>query len=161
MAGDGTGAGSLAPTDDTSPTVDEVGAIDWFLIEAPNRTMTGALVGPLLDLVDRRLIRVLDVLVLVTRSDGDYDALTTDDLDPAVVGDIGSLAGASSGLLSADDAAQAASLMSAHSVGLIVVYENLWSLDFAVAARHAGGQLLARGNLPTQAIIAALDALDA
>ena len=79
---------------------EDTGAIDWLLLEGPGAEMNGALVPPLLDLVDRRLIRILDVLVLVKRADDDFDALTTADLDPAKVGDLGALDGASSGLLS-------------------------------------------------------------
>ena len=118
------------------------------------------MVAPLIDLVDRRLIRILDALVLVKRGDGDFDALTTADLDPAQVGDLGALAGASSGLLSDEDAAEAAALMQPNSLGMIIVYENLWSLPFAVAAREAGGQLVAQGHIPTQALVAALDSLE-
>lgn len=138
----------------------ETGAIDWLLIEAPDRQISGAMVPPLLDLVDGRLIRILDVLVLVKRSEGDVDLLTTADLDPSLVGDLGALEGASSGLLSSDDAAKAAGLMQPDSLGLIVVYENLWSIPFAVAAQQAGGQLVARGHIPTEAVVAALDALE-
>jgi hypothetical protein len=138
----------------------ETGAIDWLLIEAQGKEMTGELVPPLLDLVDRRLIRILDVLILVKRGEGDFDALTTSDLDPGKVGDLGALAGASSGLLADDDAAEAAALMTPNSLGLLIVYENLWSLPFGVAARKAGGQLVAQGHIPTQAIVAALDLLE-
>ena len=141
--------------------IQDTGAIDWFLIEAQGKEMTGELIPPLLDLVDRRLIRIIDVLVLVKRAEGDFDALTTSDLDVAKVGDLGALAGASSGLLSTDDASEAAALMAPDSLGLLIVYENLWSLPFAVAARKAGGQLVAQGHIPTQAIVAALDALEA
>jgi Family of unknown function (DUF6325) len=140
--------------------IEETGAIDWLLIGAQGKEMTGALVPPLLDLVDRRLIRILDVLILVKRAEGDVDALTTADLDPNKVGDLGVLAGASSGVLDAEDAAEAAALMAPNSIGLLIVYENLWSIPFAVAARKAGGQLLAQGHIPTQAIVAALDLLD-
>jgi Family of unknown function (DUF6325) len=137
------------------------GAIDWFLIEAPDQKINGAIVPPLLDLVDRRLIRILDVLVLVKRGEGDFDALTTADLDPQQVGDLGALTGASSGVLSDDDAAAAAAAMHPNGIGLLLVYENLWSIPFAVAAREAGGQLVAQGHIPTQALVAALDALQA
>jgi Family of unknown function (DUF6325) len=140
--------------------LDETGAIDWLLIEAPNKQINGELVPPLLDLVDRRLIRIMDALILVKRGDGDFDALTTSDLDPAQVGDLGALAGASSGLLSDDDAAAAAEALQPNSLGLLIVYENLWSLPFAVAARKAGGQLVAQGHIPIQAILAELDALE-
>ncbi len=140
--------------------IQETGAIDYLLLEAPDRQINGALVPPLLDLVDRGLIRILDVVVLVKRGDGDFDVVTTTDLDSEQVGDLGPLAGASSGLLSADDHAEAAELMSSNSLGLLVVYENLWSVPFALAARQAGGQLVAHGHIPTQAILAALDALE-
>jgi len=140
--------------------MDETGGADWLLIEAPGHEFDGQLVPPLLDLVDQRLIRVLDALVLVKRGDGDFDALTTDELGATDIGEIGELTGASSGLLDADDAALAAETMSANSVGLLIVYENLWSLPFALAARQAGGQLVARGHISTQAIVAALDAVE-
>ena len=140
--------------------IEQMGAVDWFLIEAHNKTLNGELVAPILDLVDRRLIRIIDVLILVKRGSGDFDALTTSELDQAQVGDLGELAGASSGLLSDDDATEAAALMHDDSIGLMVVYENLWSAPFAVAARKAGGQLIAHGHIPIQAIVAALDSLE-
>jgi hypothetical protein len=141
--------------------IEETGAIDWLLLEARGKELNGELVPPLLDLVDRRLIRVLDALIVVKRGDDDFDVLTTSDLAGAQVGDIGALAGASSGLLSDDDAAAAAGALEPDSIGLLIVYENLWSLPFAVAARKAGGQLVAHGHIPTQAVLAALDALEA
>jgi len=138
--------------------LEELGSIDYVLIEAPGKEINGELVPPILDLVDRRLIRILDVLIIVKRGDGDFDALTTSDLESGRVGDIGALSGASSGLLDADDAAKAAGAMQEHSLGLLVVYENLWSRDFGIAARKAGGQLVAFGHIPTQALVAALEA---
>ena len=92
--------------------IDETGAIDWLLIEAPGTQLDGSLVPPLLDLVDRRLIRVLDALVLIKRTDEDFDALTTEQLDATQIGEIGELAGASSGLLDDEDAATAAAALS-------------------------------------------------
>lgn len=147
-------------SDDQMNELREMGSVDWFLIEAPDKEINGELIPPLLELVDNRTIRIIDVLVLVKRDDGDFDALTTADLDADKVGDLGALAGASSGLLSADDAAEAAELLQPNTVGLLLVYENLWSLPFALAARQAGGQLVARGHIPTQALVAALDSLE-
>jgi hypothetical protein len=140
--------------------IHETGAIDWLLIEG-RKGINGDLVPPLLDLVDRRLIRILDALILIKRGDDDFDALTTSELDPEQVGDLRALAGASSGLLSDEDAAAAARVLQPGNIGLLIVYENLWSLPFATAARKAGGQLVARGHIETQAIVAALDALGA
>ena len=74
------------------------GAIDWLLVAAPDKTITGELVPPLLDLVDRRLIRILDALIIIKGVDDDFDLLSTDDLDPDRVGDLSELTGASSSL---------------------------------------------------------------
>ena len=140
--------------------LEDTGAIDWLLLEAPGKEINGELIPPLLDLVDRRLIRILDVLILVKRDDDDFDALTTSQLDPGQVGELGALEGASSGLLSDEDAAAAASALAPNSLGLLIVYENLWSLPFSVAARQVGGQLVAHGHIPIQAMVAALDAVE-
>ena len=86
--------------------------------------------------------------------------MSTADLDPEQVGELGDLAGASSGLLSAEDAAAAAATLQPNSLGLLIVYENLWSLPFAIAVRKAGGQLVSQGHIPVQAILAELDALE-
>jgi hypothetical protein len=114
-----------------------------------------------LDLVNNHLVRILDGLVLVKRGEGDFDAFTSDQIDPTVVGDIGPLAGVSSGLLSRDDAAAAAAAMQPNSIGLLIVYENLWSKPFAAAVRKRGGQLVARGSIDTKDITDVLDALGA
>jgi hypothetical protein len=141
--------------------IEETGPIDWMLIEFHGKEINGELVPPLLDLVDRRLIRIMDALIIVKRADGSFDSLTSQDLDPAQVGDLGALAGASSGLFTDDDAAAAASAMEPDTAGLMIMYENRWAAPFAVAARKAGGQLVAGGRIPVQALLAQLDALEA
>lgn len=139
---------------------DEMGAIDYIVVAFDRREMTGELVPSLLDLVDRRLIRILDVLIVLTSADGSFEMLTTDQLDPAVVGDLGALAGASSGLFDAEDAAQIAAIMQPETGALVLMYENLWSAPFAAAVRTAGGKLIARGHITGEALVAALDALE-
>jgi uncharacterized membrane protein len=141
--------------------IEETGTIDWFLIEFRGKEINGELVPPLLDLVDRRLIRILDALIVLKAADGSFESRTTQDLDPSEVGELGALAGASSGLLDDDDAAAAAETLEPDSAGLLLVYENLWSVPFTVAARKAGGQLVASGRIPVQAILAQLDATEA
>jgi Family of unknown function (DUF6325) len=140
--------------------MEDTGTIDWFLIEFKGKELNGELVPPLLDLVDRRLIRVLDAVILLKGTDGTLQTLTTNELDPAQVGNLGELAGASSGLIDDEDAGAAASALEPDSAALLLVYENLWSLPFAAAARRAGGQLVASGRIPVQAIVARLDALE-
>jgi uncharacterized membrane protein len=139
--------------------LEETGPIDFVLIEFPGKELNGELVPPLLDLVDRRLIRILDALILLKRADGSFDALKTQDLDSNQVGDLGPLAGASSGILSDDDAIETAAALEPDTAALLLVYENLWAVPFAVAARKAGGQVVATGRIPVQTMLAQLDSL--
>ena len=142
--------------------IEQTGTIDWFMVEFPGgKEINGELVPPLLELVDRHLIRVLDALMLTKGADGSLQTLTTNDLDPEQVGELGALAGASSGLIDEEDAAAASSVLENGSAALLIVYENLWSLPFTRAARMAGGQLVASGRIPVQAILARLDVLEA
>jgi hypothetical protein len=145
----------------TDKELEDTGAIDWILVEFKDKELNGELVPPLLDLVNRRLVRILDAMIVVKRTGDDYDVLTADDLDPAQVGDLGELAGASSGLFDAGDAADAAAAIGDNSAALAIIYENLWSLEFATAVRKAGGELINTGHIPTQSIVARLDELGA
>ena len=140
---------------------DNTGAIDYFVVEFEGREITGELIPDLLDLVDRRLIRIMDIRIVLSSADGTYETLTPDDLDPDQVGELGALVGASSGLLTDEDMASVAEIMQPGARSLVVVYENLWSLPFARTVREAGGQLIANGHIPTQAIVAVLDELEA
>jgi hypothetical protein len=151
----------MATTPSDAGELDELGPIDTMVIEFTSKEINGELVPPLLDLVDRRLIRVLDALIVIKGDDGSVQTLTSEDLDPGQVGDLGALAGASSGLLDDEDAMDVAALLEPGSAGLVLVYENRWAVPFGVAARKAGGQLVASSRIPVQAILARLDALDA
>jgi uncharacterized membrane protein len=151
----------MATTPPDAGELDELGPIDTMVIEFKAKEINGELVPPLLDLVDRRLIRVLDALIVIKGDDGSVQTLTSEDLDPDQVGDLGALAGASSGLMDDDDAMEVAALLEPGSAGLVLIYENRWAVPFALAARRAGGQLVAGSRIPVQAVLARLDELDA
>ena len=141
--------------------IEEMGPVDWLVVEFPGKEPTGELMPPLLDLVDRRLIRILDAMLFVKDADGSVVTLSTEDLDPDQFGDLGDLAGASSGLIHDDDALAVAEVLEPNSRALMLVYENVWAAPFAVAMRNAGGQLVDSGRIPVQAILARLDELEA
>jgi hypothetical protein len=143
-----------------SEPLDEVGPIDWILIEF-EQPLTGAAVPPLLDLVRRGVIRVMDVLLVRKFADGSFAAVELSEAGPDEAEDLSELAGASSGLLGVDDVAAAAEALENDTRGVLLLYENLWAAPFAAALRGAGGQLVASGRIPLQEIIDALDELDA
>jgi Family of unknown function (DUF6325) len=141
--------------------VEQMGTIDWILLEFRGKELNGELAVPILDLVNRHLIRLLDMALLVKDDAGELAWLTADELDPEREKHLGAFSGASSGLLTDEDAEAAAEALDPGCEGLLLIYENLWSKPFATAARRAGGQLVASGRIPVQAILAQLDALEA
>ncbi len=139
----------------------ELGPIDYIVLEwAGDQPVTGEVMPLLLDLVDRGVIRILDLAFLVKAEDGSVAAI---DLAEAAKHDTGLAAfeGASSGLLSQDDLEEAATALEPGTVAGVLVWENRWAAPVAIALRRSGGQLVASGRIPIQAIVAALDALEA
>lgn len=136
-----------------------MGPIDYLLIEWPGRQPTGEAVPHLIDLVDRGLIRILDLAFMVKAEDGSVAALEISDLGEGVAA-FAAFEGASSGLLSEEDIDEAAGALEAGTSAALLVFENCWAAPFAIAVRQSGGQLVASGRIPIQAVLAALDAAE-
>jgi hypothetical protein len=139
---------------------EEMGPIDYLLVEWPGRQPTGVAAPLLLDLVDRGLIRILDLAFLSKAEDGSIARLEISDLGGEVEA-FASFEGAASGLLSDEDTEEAASVLEPGTSAALLVYENCWAGPFAAAVRRSGGQLVASGRIPIQAMLAALDAAEA
>jgi len=134
----------------------EMGPIDYLVVEWPDRQPRGEAAPYLIDLVDRGLIRILDLAFVVKDPDGSVSRLEIADLGD----EFGVFVGASSGLLSDEDADDAAAALEPGTSAALLVYENTWAAPFATAMRRSGAQLVAGGRIPTQALIAALDAAE-
>jgi len=143
-----------------SDDLNEMGPIDYLLVEWSGRQPTGEAVPHLVDLVDRGLIRILDLSFIVKAEDGSVAAVEIADLG-AEVAEFAVFDGASSGLLSDDDIAEAGAALEPGTAAALLVYENRWAGPFASAVRRSGGQLVASGRIPVQAVLAALDAAEA
>ena len=141
-----------------SDALDETGPIDYLVVEFPGNRMTGEAFPLLVDLVDRGLIRILDLVFVRKDLDGSVVGLELADLNGDGQLDLSVFDGASSGLLGEDDIREAAEAVQAGSSAGILIYENVWAAPFAAAVRGSGGQLVASGRIPIQAILAALDA---
>ena len=139
--------------------LEEMGPIDYLVIEWPDRQPSGEAAPILVDLVDRGLVRVIDIAFLAKGEDGSVTTLELSSL-AAQSESLKELAGASSGLLSDEDAAEAATALEPGSTAAVLVYENRWAAPFAAALRRSGAQLVANGRIPVQAILAALDAAE-
>jgi hypothetical protein len=138
----------------------EMGPIDYLIVEWPGRQPTGEAAPYLIDLVDRGLIRILDLVFLKKAEDGSLVKLEIAKIADQVTA-FADFDGASSGLLSDEDMEEAGSALEPGTSAALLVYENRWAVPFASAVRRSGGQLVATGRIPIQAMLAALDAADA
>ncbi len=137
--------------------LEEMGPVDYVVLEWPHQQPTGEAIPLILDLVDRGLIRILDIAVLAKDSDG-----TVSSLELGSLGDSGfsEFEGAQTGLIGEDDLEDAAGVLEPGTMAAVLVWENRWAAPVAVALRRSGGQLVASGRIPIQAVLAALDALE-
>jgi uncharacterized protein DUF6325 len=139
--------------------LDELGPIDYILVEWPGRQPSGEAAPHLVDLVERGIIRVLDLTFIAKDDDGNVTGLEVSEVADQVE-EMKVFEGASSGLLSEDDTAEAAAALEPGTSAALLVYENRWAAPFAAAVRRSGGQLVASGRIPVQALLAALEAAD-
>jgi hypothetical protein len=137
-----------------------MGPVDYLVVEFPGSRMTGEGLPILVDLVEQGLIRVLDLTFVKKEGDGSVVGIQIADLDSDGELDLAVFEGASSGLLDEEDLTSAGSVLEAGSSAGILVYENLWAAPFAAALRRGGGQLVASGRIPADALVSAVDAAE-
>jgi hypothetical protein len=145
----------------TDRTLDELGPVDYLIVEFPAgaQNFTGEGADELLRLHDAGIIRVMDILILAKGEDGTVMAQELGDLDD--LGALGRLEAELAETLAEEDVDRLAAAMEPGSIAGVLVYENLWAAPFASAIRRAGGQLIATGRIPVQAMIAAIQADEA
>jgi hypothetical protein len=141
--------------------LDQMGPVDYLVVEFPGSKMTGEGFPILLDLVSNGIIRILDLVFVTKGLDGSVQGVAIADLDGDGELDLAVFEGASSGLVGEDDIEEAGTVLEPGSSAGILVYENLWAAPFARALRRGGGQLVASGRIPVQALLAAVEAADA
>jgi len=140
-----------------STEVPEMGPIDYLLVEWPGRQPNGEVAPELVSLVDRGLIRILDLVFIAKDEDGSVAALELADLGGEVT-ELAVFEGASSGLLGDDDLEQAGDVLEPGTSAALLVFENTWAAPFVGAVRRSGGELVASGRIPAQDILDALEA---
>lgn len=141
-------------------SLDELGPIDYVVVEFPGNQMTGEGLPILVDLVDRGIIRIIDLVFFTKEADGSVALIEIADFDGDGELDLAIFEGVSSGVVGQDDVQEAAAAVESGSSAALLVYENRWAAPFAAAVRRGGGQLVAFGRIPTQALLATLEDLD-
>jgi hypothetical protein len=145
----------------TDTSLDELGPVDYLVVEFPAgaSTFTGEMAAELLALVDAGTIRVIDIVILTKDEHGTVEAVEL--ADAGELGELQALEAELAELLAEEDIEHLAAAMEPNSTAGVLIWENLWAAPFASAARRAGGQLIANGRIPIQAIIASIEADEA
>jgi hypothetical protein len=144
-----------------STDLDSLGPVDYIIVEFPpgKSNFTGEMAEELLAVVDSGTIRVIDVLILTKNEDGSVDAMELSDIEE--LGPLQAVEAELAELLAADDVENLAAAMEPGSTAGVLIWENLWAAPFASAVRRSGGQLIANGRIPIQAIMASIEADEA
>ena len=142
----------------TQTPLDQLGPVDYVVVEFPagQSNFTGEMAKELIALVEAGTIRLIDVLILTKDQDGSVEAMELSDVEE--LGELQKLETELAELLAADDVVNLAAAMDPGSTAGVLIWENLWAAPFASAARRSGGQLIADGRIPIQAIIASIEA---
>jgi hypothetical protein len=145
----------------SNSSLDELGPVDYLVVEFPPgaRNFSGEMARELLALVDAGTIRVIDVLILIKDESGTVEAMELSDIEE--LGELQAVEAQLAELLAEEDVIHLAAAMEPGSVAGVLIWENLWAAPFAAAARRSGGQLIANGRIPIQAIIASIEADEA
>jgi hypothetical protein len=145
-------------TASTTTPLDQLGPVDYLVVEFPAgvSNFTGEMAKELVALVESETIRLIDVLILVKDENGEVEAMELSDIEQ--LGDLQKIEAELAELLAAEDVANLAAAMDPGSTAGVLIWENTWAAPFGAAARRAGGQLIANGRIPIQAIIASLEA---
>ena len=141
-------------------SIEEMGPIDYLVIEWSGGAQPNGEAAPiLLDLAERGIIRILDFALIAKDDDGNVAAIEIGEY--ADDAGLAEFEGAASGLLDDEDVIEAGVALEPGSVAALLIYENTWAAPFAVALRRSGAELVASGRVPTQELVAALEALEA
>jgi hypothetical protein len=144
-------------TAEQTESIDELGPVDYLVVEFPGSNFTGEILPELVDLVERGIVRVLDLVLIKKEQDGSFEAFEFGDIDDGVLGELRELERELADLLSEEDVAAVAEALEPGSTAGLLVYENLWAAPFAAAVRRSGGQLVANGRIPVQALLGAIE----
>ena len=141
---------------------DVLGPVDYVVVEFPadKANFSGEMATELNSLVDRKLVRVLDLVILRKNPDGSVEAAELHEVDESNVGKLRALEADLAMLLAAEDIERFGEVLEPGSIAAVLVYENSWAGPFASSVRRSGGQLVANGRIPTQALLAAIEAED-
>jgi Family of unknown function (DUF6325) len=146
---------------DQDRDLDSLGPVDYLVVEFPAgaSNFTGEMAEELLALVDAGTIRVIDILILTKSEDGTVEAMELSEIED--LGPLRAVEAQLAELLAEEDVAHLAAAMDPGSTAGVLIWENLWAAPFGAAARRSGGQLIAAGRIPIQAIIASIEADEA
>jgi Family of unknown function (DUF6325) len=140
--------------------VNELGPVDYVVVEFPadKANFSGEMAAELRSLIDSGTVRLLDLMFLRKNLDGSVEGFESHDFGDVELDEMRALETALAMLLAEEDVESIGAALEPGSVAAVLVWENVWAAPFGSAVRHSGGQLVASGRIPIQALAAALEA---
>jgi hypothetical protein len=140
----------------------ELGPVDIVVIGfPPDAPRTGESIPLFVDLVDRGIIRVLDVMIIEKAADGTVARLEISELGGEVSAELDVFDGASTGMLGDEDATTAGGAMQAGEAAVLICFENAWAAPFVSSVHRNGGRVIAYERVPAQDLLDTINALEA
>ena len=138
----------------------EIGPVDYLVVEFPGNKMTGEGLPILVDLHDRGIIQILDLVFVSKDLEGNISGLAIADLDADGDLDLAVFEGVRSGLLDDNDVDEASQILEPGNAAGILLYANKWAAPFAAALLRGGAQVVASGRIPAEDLVSALESAD-
>jgi len=144
----------------TDINIDELGPVDYLVVSFPaeKANFSGEMASELKKLIDSNTIRVLDLVMIMKDEDGSVEASELRDADDSEIGELRAVERDLAILLAEEDIEEIGETLEPGSAAALLVWENTWAAPFGSAVRRSGGELLGNGRIPTQALIAAVEA---
>jgi len=133
------------------------GPVDFLALEFDNEKLKGEIMPALMELVENKIVRVIDLVVVQKDSGGKHEALELQQLAPEVIAIFDPLMVEISGIIQVEDIDAIAEQMENNTTAAVLLFENLWAVKFKEAVLRANGRLIAQERIPYQVVDEAME----
>lgn len=128
------------------------GPVDFLALEFKNENLKGEVLPALLNLVEKKIVRVIDLVIVQKYADGHYEAVEVKQLSPDVLSVVDMLNPEISGIIQVEDIDMIAEKMANDTLAAALLIENLWAVEFKETLLRADANLIAQIRIPHETV---------